>query len=358
MAIVRIHIEKIYENIDIIHKLMLANDKEWSLVLKCLGGEREIIDKVLEYPLVHKIHSISSSHWQELSLAKELHSNLRTIVIRPTFLKLSNVIIDNCDISLESSLAAIKALNDSAKNADKNHNIVVMIEMGDLREGIRREGLIPFYNNVFELKNIRIVGIGANIGCMFGDLPTYDKLLHLVLYSQLLEAKYNSKMELVSGGTSITLPLLDTGEVPVGVNHFRIGEAVFLGTSPYDNRRYAGLNTDCFEFESNILELYRKESLPEKKVRLTSKSKEELNQREYGSYKALVDFGNIDVDPRNLISLDKKVRFFGNSSDLSVYDLGENLREYKTGDVLRFTMKYIGLAQLMNSKYIEKTFVW
>jgi len=256
---------------------------------------------------------------------------------------------------LETSLATIQSLNFDAKKAEKIHNIIVMIEMGDLREGIKREGLIPFYNNIFELENIKIVGIGANLGCMFGDLPTYDKLLHLVLYGQLLEAKYNHKMELISGGTSITLPLLDTGEVPLGVNHFRIGEAVFLGTTPYTDKRYANLNTDCFEFEANILELYRKESLPEKNLRLSANNVAGSASTEHGSYKALVDFGKIDVDPRNLISTDKKVKFFGNSSDLSVYDLGENTRGYNVGDVLTFKLKYMGLTRLMNSKYIEKT---
>ncbi len=354
MAAVKIHIDRIYDNIEKIHALMEKNDKEWSLVIKCLGGEREIIARVLEHPLINKIHSVSSTQWLELRLAKELHKNLRTIVIRPTFDKYGGRIVANSDISLETSLATIQGLNFDAKKAEKIHNIIVMIEMGDLREGIKREGLIPFYDNIFELENIRIIGIGANLGCMFGDLPTYDKLLQLVLYSQLLEAKYNHKMELISGGTSITLPLLDMGEVPLGVNHFRIGEAVFLGTTPYNNKRYGDLNTDCVEFEANILEIYRKESLPEKKTRLSARDAGRPASQEYGSYKALVDFGKIDVDPRNLVSKDRKVKFFGNSSDLTVYDVGENTKKYKTGDVLTFKLKYMGLAQLMNSKYIEK----
>jgi predicted amino acid racemase len=355
MAEVKIHIDRIYDNIEAIHALMQKNDKQWSLVVKCLGGERDVIARVLKHPLISKIHSVSSSHWQELSLVKELHGNLRTIVIRPTFKLEAAETVSSSDISLETSLASIQCLNESARSVGKTHSIIVMIEMGDLREGIKREGLIPFYNNIFELKNIRIVGIGANLGCMFGDLPTYDKLLHLVLYGQLLEAKYDHKLELISGGTSITLPLLDTGEVPIGVNHFRIGEAVFLGTTPFTNKRYANLHTNCIEFEANILELYRKESLPEKKIRLRTKGAGKLTSGEYGSYKALVDFGKIDVDPRNLISIDKKVKFFGNSSDLSVYDLGENSQGYNVGDVLTFRLNYMGVAQLMNSKYIKKT---
>lgn len=73
-----------------------------------------------------------------------------------------------------------------------------------------------------------------------------------------------------------------------------------------------------------------------------------------GSYKALLDFGIVDIDPKYLVPYDSTINFFGTSSDLSVYDLGNNDNGYKTGDVLRFHMKYLGLAQLMNAKYIEK----
>lgn len=354
MALVKINIVQILENIETINDVMSKHGKEWSLVIKVLGGCQDAVEKIINYPLISKIHSVSSSHWQELKQVKLINRDIKTIVIRPSLSIYSKDIMLSGDITLDSSLASIQSLDIWANNFEKEHNIIVMVEMGDLREGIKREGLIPFYNSVFGLKNINIVGIGANIGCMFGDLPSYDKLLHLVLYSQLIEAMYHNKMEILSGGTSVTLPLLDMGEVPIGINHFRIGEAVFLGTSPYHNDVYANLNTDGFIFEANILELYRKESLPEKKARVLSDSHYELNANDYGSYKALLDFGIIDVSPKCLIPQDNEVKYFGSSSDLSVYDLGENYQCYKTGDIIRFKMSYLGLAQLMNSKYIAK----
>jgi len=103
--------------------------------------------------------------------------------------------------------------------------------------------------------------------------------------------------------------------------------------------------------------LYRKESLPEKKARIQSADYRCISAHEYGSYKALLDFGIIDVNPEYLIPVDEAVSFFGNSSDLSVYDLGDNPPGYKTGDVIKFKLKYLGLAQVMNSQYIEKLIV-
>lgn len=355
MASLHINIDHIYDNIDKINKIMHKYDKQWSLVVKVLGGNDDILRKVIQYPVVEQIHSVSSSRWQELRFVKSCNNKIRTILIRPSLGSQANEIVFASDITLDTALTSIQALDLSAQKIHKKHSIIVMIEMGDLREGIKREGLIPFYNSVYNLTNIEIIGIGANLGCMFGDLPSYDKLLQLVIYSQLLEAHFNSVIDIVSGGTSITLPLLDSGEVPNGINHFRIGEAVFLGTSPYNEKQYADLHTDCFIFEANILELYRKESFPEKRSKALLKTRENNNyHQELESYKALVDFGIIDVSPDYLIPMDDSIDFFGNSSDLSVYDLGENINSYKTGGNLKFNVNYLGLAQLMNSKYIEK----
>ena len=98
---------------------------------------------------------------------------------------------------------------------------------------------------------------------MYGVQPTYDKLIQLVLYEQLIEAKFNQNLELVSGASSITMPILERGKVPSGINHFRIGEAAFLGTSPLDNRPILGLNTGAFTFEATIVELYKKSNVPD-----------------------------------------------------------------------------------------------
>src|SRR5690606_40058192 len=96
--------------------------------------------------------------------------------------------------------------------------------------------------------------IGSNLGCMYGVEPTYDKLLQLSLYKELISTKFNKNLELISGGSSITLPLVENGVVPKDINHFRIGEAAFFGISPLDNQPFKALKTDVFEFNATIIE--------------------------------------------------------------------------------------------------------
>jgi predicted amino acid racemase len=172
--------------------------------------------------------------------------------------------------------------------------------------------------------------------------------------------KFQKNIDLVSGGSSITLPLLSKGKIPRHVNHLRIGEAVFLGTSPLTNKRVNKLSTNSFEFLANIVELEKKETYPdgfigEGNVGHTKPVDERDSIRM--DYKALVDFGVIDVDTSYLHPKDKGVEFIGTTSDLTVYNIGENSRKYKTGKTLAFQPNYMAVAQLMNSKFITKKIV-
>lgn len=331
MARLKIHADRIIENIQIINTYMMNKGKIWSLVVKVLGNDRKVLSVLLSNAVIAELHSVAVTQVANLKLIKEINPEIRTMFIKPPNLKNASAIVKYADYSLNTSIATIKALNQAAVKQDKIHKIIVMIEMGELREGIKREGLIPFYRSVFRLSNIEVVGIGTNLGCMTGIKPTYDKLIQLVLYEQLLEAKFDHNLDLVSGASSITLPLLEKDKVPMGVNHFRIGEAVFLGTTPLTNRQFLNLNTGAFTFEATIVELYRKESLPDGELSEAAVGHSSLPMEESGSsFKAVLDFGILDVDADYLIPEDESITFFGNSSDLSVYDLGQNPGNYKT----------------------------
>jgi len=359
MARLKVHVDRLLENIETINAFMRKHEKEWSLVVKVLGTDKAVLTKLLEHPAISGTHSIAVSQWKSLKMVKDINPGLRTMYIKPPSPKNVSYIVKYADISLNTTLSTIKALSDEAVKQDKTHQIIVMIEMGELREGIKREGLIPFYKNIFKLPNLQIIGIGTNLGCMYGIQPTYDKLIQLVLYEQLIEAKFKRSMELVSGASSITMPILERGKVPKGINHFRIGEAAFLGTSPLDNKPILGLNTGAFTFEATIVELYKKENQPDGVITdaaVGNTSEDEILE-EGSSYKAILDFGVLDVDADHLIPEDPDLKFFGNSSDLTVYDLGDNPRAYKTGDTLRFRLKYMAVAKLMYSRFVEKILI-
>jgi len=235
-----------------------------------------------------------------------------------------------------------------------------MIELGDLREGILGDDLVDFYRKVFKLKNIEIIGIGSNLNCLHGVMPSEDKLLQLVLYKKILELTFKTKIELVSGGTTVTLPLIKMNKLPRGINHFRIGEALFFGVDLFEDKRLEGMYADTFELVGNIIEVgHNKPSVPygelkenpsgEKYKKTTSTTKSTSKH-----IRAIVDIGLLDINPKFLVAKNKRVKIIGASSDMLIIDISESRFKYTVGSTMSFRMSYMGALTLMNSHYIEK----
>jgi predicted amino acid racemase len=209
MAELVIKTKKIQNNIKALSAYFEAHNIEWSLVTKVFSGDKEFLKKVLTDDVIENINSIGDSRLTSLKNLKEVNPNMRTIYIKPPAKVYVDEVVKYADISLNSSYYTIKALNVAAKKNGIVHQIIIMVELGELREGVKRSELMDFYEKVFELSNINVIGIGSNLGCMYGVEPSYDKLLQLSLYEELISAKFNRDLNLVSGGTSITLPLIE-----------------------------------------------------------------------------------------------------------------------------------------------------
>lgn len=258
---------------------------------------------------------------------------------------------------MNTEIETIKLLSEEAKKQNKIHKIIIMIELGELREGIMRDDLIEFYSKIFNLSNIEVVGIGTNLSCLYGVLPNQDKLIQLCLYEQLIEAKFNRKIEYISGGSSVTIPLIFQNLLPKGINHFRVGESLFLGTDVYNNSVLKKMETNVFLLFAEIIELIEKPQLPDGKMGTnmegdTTAFDEKLSGKT--SYRAIVDIGILDVEEKHIALVDKNCSIVGGSSDMFVIDLSENNKKYKVGDLLEFNLDYMGILRMLNSKYIEK----
>lgn len=365
MAELVIHIKRIKENITYLSDYFDAKNIEWSLVTKVFSGDQIFLKKLLTPDTIQKINSVGDSRLTSLRNLREVNPNMKTIYIKPPAQIYSEDIVKYADISLNTSLSTIKALNKAAKAQGKRHEIIIMIEMGELREGVNREEVIDFYKKVFNLSNIDVVGIGSNLGCMYGVEPTYDKLLQLYLYKELISARFNKELKLISGGTSITLPLIEKGFVPEGINHYRVGEAVFFGVSPLDNKPFKDLHTETFEFYANIIELEEKKLVPDgviNNANIGHTTEFNKENRSETSYKAILDFGLLDVDKSDIEVEEEGVSFVGITSDMIVINLGNNKtksgeKRYSVGDKIKFKPSYMAVARLLNSKFIEKLYV-
>jgi len=356
MAYLTLDSSKLKSNFDQLDKLFEKKKIHWGVVSKLLCGNKKYLQELLGY----KIKQICDSRISNLKTIKQIAPNIETIYIKPPTKRAVKSIVQYADISLNTQIETIKLLSIEACNQNKIHKIIIMVELGELREGIMRETLLNFYAQVFKLDHIEVIGIGTNLTCMYGVLPSHDKLIQLSLYKQLIESIFNKKIQYISGGSSVTIPLIYQDLLPQDINHFRVGESLFFGTSPYENSVLKGLKTGVFELKAEIIELIKKPKVPSGEIGMNVEGESldfDENLTGEKSYRAIINIGMLDVDKNHLYFKDKSCSFIGGSSDMYVVDLGENPRNYQVGDMLEFGVDYMGTLRIMNSKYIDKIII-
>ncbi|MCO5252163.1 MAG: alanine/ornithine racemase family PLP-dependent enzyme [Candidatus Kapabacteria bacterium] len=356
MAYVTLDSKKLKHNFDYLEKLFNKNGIQWSVVTKMLCGIKDYLAVLLKL----NIKQVCDSRISNLRMVKSINPEIETVYIKPPASNVVNSVVKYADISMNTQIETIRLLSEEAQKQQKTHKIIIMIELGELREGVMGDDFVNFYSNVFKLKNIEVVGIGTNLSCLYGVLPNPDKLIQLSLYKQLIEAKFNRALPFVSGGSSVTIPLIFQKLLPKGINHFRVGETLFLGTDVYNDKPLNKMNNDVFRLYAEIIELIEKPVVPMGDFGTNVDGHSfEFNQDLVGqkSYRAIIDIGLLDVDERHITPIDPDMSFVGASSDMLVIDLGDNENKYKVGDFLQFKMDYMGTLRIINSKYIDKKII-
>jgi predicted amino acid racemase len=356
MAYLKLYQKKLKHNYTMIEKWFSDQNIDWGVVSKLLCGNKMFLEELVKLG-VTEFHDTRITN---LKMVKKVAPNAQTVYIKPPAKRNIPDIIRYADVSFNTDFSTIQLLSAEAAKQNKVHKIIIMIEMGDLREGVLGDHLVDFYEQIFKLPNINIVGLGTNLNCLNGIMPSQDKLIQLSLYKQLIEAKFNIPIPWISGGTSVTVPLLLKNQLPKQINHFRVGEVLFFGLDLFTNQTIEGMNSDVFRLYTEIIELYEKPKVPtgEQGFNVSGETPEYPDE-DYGkqSFRAILDIGLLDCNPQYLIPEDEEITIIEASSDMLVLDVQQNEAGYKVGDLITFKLKYMGVLGIMNSKYIDKVVV-
>ncbi|MBN1825216.1 MAG: alanine racemase [Candidatus Eisenbacteria bacterium] len=353
---VTVDLEALRQNLETIGDWMRAHGATWSVVTKVLCGHAE----TLEALQILGVRSIADSRLRNLRAIERIIPSFESWYLRPPHPSIIPEVVELADVSLNSEIRIIERLNEEAARLDKIHRIVIMIELGDLREGILPGSLVDFYQKVFELPNITVLGIGANLGCLAGAVPDIDQYMQLVLYRELLELKFGRQLQLISAGSSVVLPLVLKNELPKSINHFRIGESLFLGSDLVGGGTLPGLRNDVILLEAEIAEIKEKSLVPTTETagiqpfEMNGDSQHKPGDR---GYRALVTVGQLETAVEGLTPVREDYRIAGASSDITVVNLGDNPEGLHVGDTIAFRVDYAALLGLMNSPYVDKRVV-
>ncbi|MBU0691307.1 alanine racemase, partial [bacterium] len=354
---ITINPEVLRHNIEVIDGWMTKHGANWTLVTKVLCGHSDTLHVLQKLG----VRSMGDSRIDNLQAIERIVPNFESWYLRLPHLSAVPQIVAAADVSLNSEIEIIKAINKEAGRQNKLHRIIVMIELGDLREGILPGSLVGFYKQIFELPHVEVLGIGANIGCLAGAVPNKDQLMQLALYRELLELKFERKLPMISAGSSSVLPLLLEEQVPKAINHFRIGEAVFLGTDLINAGTLPGLRDDAITLEAEIIEIKEKNLVPMGDTSLITPFDNDLTNDENAEtnpyrrgYRVIVAIGQLDTDVAGLTPRHPGFRIAGASSDVTVLNIGEDDAGLKIGGTISFGVNYSALLRLMSGKYTEQ----
>lgn len=353
-----INTASILHNYQYVKRLVGVHGGCLTVVTKALCGNTDAVEAMVK----GGVTSIADSRLENLMDITEKGISAERWYLKPPHPDELSEVVRFSDVSLNTELSTVKEIDREAGKAGLTHKVLLMIELGDLREGILPGTLVETYNEVFSLKNIEIIGIGTNLGCLSGTVPSMDQLMQLVLYKELLELKFERKIKLLSAGSSASLPFIIQGQIPKQVNHFRIGETILLGTDLIQGGTLAGFRDDGFILEAGIVEIKEKNLTP------TGEIHEELHPfnstaevRQYSpgerGYRAIVAVGELDADVAGLTPVNNEYEIAGASSDLTVVNTGGADTSLKVGDYIRFKLNYSSLIRLMNNRYTEKVLV-
>ena len=265
-------------------------------------------------------------------------------------------IVQNSDISLNSEIKTITALGEAAKTLKKRHSIILMIDLGDLREGVFFQNLDEIFDTVkaiLEQEYLDFKGIGTNLTCYGSVIPDADNLSKLCEIAVSIEKHFGIKLEVVSGGNSSSLYMLDT--IPKGINHLRLGEAIVRGIETAFGKPFPGLETDIVVLSAQIIEIKEKPSMPIGK-RTINAFGQECEYIDRGLQKrAILAVGLQDTVLDGLTPINPKIEIIGASSDHLLIDISQ-ADGLNIGDEVQFSLSYGAILSGFTSKYINKTY--
>ncbi|MDA3957857.1 alanine racemase [Oceanispirochaeta sp.] len=299
--------------------------------------------------------SLGESRVENIRRMRASGINAPMIMLRIPPLSQVDEIVAHADISLNSELSVIRSLSKAALRKGKIHKIILMVDLGDLREGIWPRDLMDTAAEVMRFKGIRIAGIGTNLTCFGGVLPTKTNMEQLVGFAEEIEETFQITLEIISGGNSSSLPLLASGKMPQRINHLRIGEAIVLGRETVNGTIWPGCSCDAFQLSAELIELKKKPSVPIGETGLDAFGGKPVFTEKGEILRGILSVGREDILVDKLIPEDTNITILGASSDHLLVDVSLTKSPVKLGDQICFNMNYGALLAAMTSNYVRKT---
>lgn len=324
-------------------------------VTKVFGADPKMLDVISSLPFEY----MADSRLDNIESYPK-NRRWRSMLLRLPAPSEASRVVKSCDVSLNSELFTLERLAKAASDAGLCHGVLLMVDLGDLREGI-------FYDNekllfktmefILSQESLVLKGIGVNLTCYGSVLATPDNLQKLCDIAKDLAGRFNTEIKIISGGNSSSLYLLENDTIPGAINNLRLGESMVRGIETAYGKPFAGLVQDVVTLEAEIIEIMSKPSMPEGDIGMNAFG-ETIHFENIGiRRRAILAIGRQDMDCDGIECLEPGISITGSSSDHLIVDITDAETELSVGDTLAFSLSYGAILAGFTSKYVKRIYV-
>lgn len=320
-------------------------------VTKSFGAYYPIVKVFIE----SGIHCLADARMQNIRYLKRMKTDAELMLLRIPMLSEVKDLVSYGDMSVNSEIETIKAISKESCKQGKTHGIILMVDLGDLREGFWPDEVMEAAKQCRELPNIEVKGLATNYGCFGGVLPTVKNTAMLAELGKEVEKIVGYPMKMISVGGTVAFKLIENANMPAGITHLRIGEGITMGTDTTGfERKINNTFQDAFTFISEIVELKEKPSVPIGDIGYDGFSETPVFVDKGMRKRAICAVGKQDLFIESLSPKLPGIEILGASSDHMILDITDCQRELKVGDELEFGINWSNMLRLTTSKYVRK----
>lgn len=345
-----IDLDKIFHNASTLVTRLEAHGIAVTAITKACCGAPNVAQALLRAGAT----SLGDSRIENLERMRQSGIRAPMTLIRSPMMSQVDRVVASADISLNTEMEIVSALSRAAGRAGKVHGVVLMVELGDLREGILLRDIEAAVETVRRFPNIEFAGLGTNLACRSGVSPDNRNMAELSALAGRIERRTGSPLSVVSGGNSSNLEWVFNGGEIARVNNLRLGESILLGREPLHRQPIDGLHTDAINFIAEVIESKIKPSRSWGTMAQAAFDDSPVAGGRGEICQSILAVGRQDIDPRGL-QAPSGIDILGASSDHLVLDTGGHL--LAIGSEVSFEPDYSALLRAMTSSYVTKTFV-
>ena len=310
-------------------------------------GAKQFADAGVDY--------IASSRLEQIQGCIDFGIKATYMLIRVPMLSEVEEAVRITDISLNSEVEVLKALNKEALKQEKVHKVIIMIDLGDLREGFwdKKELLDAALMVENECDGLYLAGVGTNLGCYGSILATPEKMNELIADAEMIEKAIGRELDVISGGATTSFPMVLDKTMPKRINNLRMGEGIILAKDLRDilHLDMSFMYQDAFTLKAQVIEVKNKPSHPVGEISFDAFGNVGATYVDRGiRRRALLGLGKVDIAfPDMIYPRDKGIEVLGASSDHLILDIEDAERDFKVGDIVEFDLCYATIVYVTNS---------